>query len=125
MRPFVHPPREEITLQGVLHALADPVRLELFRTLTDVSGGPISCVKCAPADMPKSTLSHHFQVLREAGLVRSEKRGAEVVNAPRLDDIEARFPGLLAAIIRAADCRDDHGPEFAGTKADQTGRRRP
>jgi DNA-binding transcriptional ArsR family regulator len=103
MRPFIHPHRDEITLQGVLHALADPVRLTMFRTLAGLSCTPMSCVKCAPPDMPKSTLSHHFQVLREAGLVRSEKKGAEVVNMPRLDDLESRFPGLLAALMRAAD----------------------
>lgn len=103
MRPFVHPPRHEITLQGVLHALADPVRLGIFRTLAGLSRAPISCSKCAPGGMPKSTLSHHFQILREAGLVRSEKKGAEVVNVARLDDVEARFPGLLAAVMRAAE----------------------
>ena len=103
MRPFVHPQRDEITLQGVLHALADPVRLGIFRHLTGLARAPMSCTKCAPVDMPKSTLSHHFQVLREAGLVRSEKKGAEVVNVTRLEDVEARFPGLLAAVMRAAE----------------------
>jgi len=102
MRPFVHPPRDEITLQGVLHALADPVRLDIFRRLVDSATG-ISCVKCAPPEMAKSSISHHFQVLREAGLVRSEKRGTEVANAPRLDDVDARFPGLVASIMRAAE----------------------
>src|ERR1051326_2079945 len=102
MRPFVHPPREEIALQGVLHALADPVRLEIFRRLVR-SDAAMSCVRCAPPEMAKSSLSHHFQVLREAGLVRSEKRGTEAVNLPRLDDVEARFPGLLAAIMAAAE----------------------
>lgn len=102
MRPLVHPRRDEITLQGVLHALADPVRLGMFRTLAGLADAPMSCTKCAPGDMPKSTLSHHFQVLREAGLVRSEKKGAEVVNVARLEDIEARFPGLLSAVMRAA-----------------------
>lgn len=102
MRPFVHPHREEITLQGVLYALADPVRLELFRKLTGISSAPMSCVKCAPAEMAKSTLSHHFRILREAGLVRSEKKGTEVVNMARREDIEARFPGLLPVILNSA-----------------------
>jgi DNA-binding transcriptional ArsR family regulator len=103
MRPFFHPSREEITLQGVLHALADPVRLGIFRRLAEPAGGPASCIRSAPAEMPRSTLSHHFQILREAGLVRSEKRGAEAVNTARLEDIEARFPGLLSAILGAAE----------------------
>jgi DNA-binding transcriptional ArsR family regulator len=98
MRPLVHPARDEITLSGVLYALADPVRLAIFRRLAAAGSG--SCVACAPPALPKSTLSHHFRVLREAGLVRSERRGTEVANIARLEDIEARFPGLIAVISR-------------------------
>jgi DNA-binding transcriptional ArsR family regulator len=101
MRPLVHPASEEITLSGVLYALADPVRLEMFRRLAD--RGEVNCSGCAPIELPKSTLSHHLRVLREAGLVRSEKRGTEIVNAARLADLEARFPGLVGSISRAAD----------------------
>jgi DNA-binding transcriptional ArsR family regulator len=100
MRPFVHPGPEEITLSGVLYALADPIRLEMFRRLAEL--GEVNCSGCAPIDLPKSTLSHHLRVLREAGLVRSEKRGTEVVNTARLADVQARFPDLIAAISRAA-----------------------
>jgi DNA-binding transcriptional ArsR family regulator len=114
MRPFVHPAPDQITLQGVLHALADPVRLAIVRRLADCGPFPASCTACTPSDMPKSTRTHHFQVLREAGLVRSEKRGAEVINAARLEDVEARFPGLLKAILQAADaaapCGGGAGP---------------
>ncbi|CAH2601090.1 Uncharacterized HTH-type transcriptional regulator YczG [Rhodovastum atsumiense] len=101
MRPFLHPKREEITLSGVLHALADPVRRAMFRRLA--AHGPDSCIACAPPALPKSTLSHHVRVLREAGLVRSEKRSTEVSNTARLDDIEARFPGLIAVILGCKD----------------------
>ena len=101
MRPLLHPRPEEISLQGVLHALADPIRLALFETLQN-GPSPLSCIRCAPAAMPKSTLSHHLAVLREAGLVRSERRGAEIVNASRAADVEQRFPGLLGAILNAA-----------------------
>ena len=66
MRPLTHPRAEEISLQGILHALADPVRLELFRTLCRGRTAPASCVRCAPCDMPKSSISRHFQILREA-----------------------------------------------------------
>jgi DNA-binding transcriptional ArsR family regulator len=101
MRPLVHPTREDITLQGVLHALADPVRRAIFRRLALIGAG--SCVSCAPPDLPKSTLSHHIRVLRDVGLVRSEKRGTEVANMARLEDIEARFPGLIPLILRCED----------------------
>ena len=102
MRPLLHPPGDAITLQGVLHALADPARLELFRRLCIGPAEAVSCVRCAPSAMPKSSLSRHFQVLREAGLVRSERRGAEMVNASRRPEIDRRFPNLLAAILSAA-----------------------
>lgn len=101
MRPLIHPAAEDITLQGVLHALADPARLEMFRRIAAHSQG-VSCTASAPLDMPRSTRTFHTQVLREAGLVRSERRGTEVTNVARLDEVEARFPGLLAAILNAA-----------------------
>jgi DNA-binding transcriptional ArsR family regulator len=101
-RPFIHPAADTITLESVLHALADPARLEIVRKLR--SGGcPMNCSTAAPDKLPKSTQSHHYQVLREAGLIRSERRGTEVVNTLRCGDIDARFPGLLPAILAAAD----------------------
>jgi DNA-binding transcriptional ArsR family regulator len=51
--------------------------------------------------IPKSSLSHHFKVLREAGLIRSEQLGVEMRNTSRCAEIEGRFPGLLPAIISA------------------------
>lgn len=100
-RPFLHPEIEVIRLDSVLYALADPVRLEIVRRL---AGGdcPLNCSASAPAHLAKSTLSHHFQILREAGLVRSERRGTEVVNVSRTDEIEAKFPGVVSAILKAA-----------------------
>jgi DNA-binding transcriptional ArsR family regulator len=103
MRPLVHPSREEITLQGVLHALADPARLAIFRRIKQQGGTPISCTACTPADMPRSTRTHHLRILREAGLIRSERRGTEVLSVARLADLRARFPGLLTAVMRAAE----------------------
>ncbi len=100
-RPLLHPPSEELKLESVLYALADPIRLEIVRRLV---GGdcPLNCSSAAPAHLPKSTQSHHFQILREAGLISSERRGTEVVNTLRLDEIEERFPGVVAAILKAA-----------------------
>lgn len=101
MRPLIHPPIAEVSLQGVLHALADPARLEMFKRM-QVQTCPTRCAALAPEGMAKSTQSFHFQVLREAGLIRSERRGAELVNTPRTQELEARFPGLIAAILQAA-----------------------
>ncbi len=108
-RPFVHPPIDDVTLDAVLHALADPARLEIVRNLME-GGCPMNCTAAAPTSLPKSTQSHHYQVLREAGLIRSERRGTEVVNTPRCEELDQRFPGLLSAILRASDaeaCRKE------------------
>lgn len=100
-RPFVHPELPDIKLESVLYALADPMRLKIMHKLT--SGGcPMNCSMAAPESLPKSTLSHHYQVLREAGLIRSERRGTEVVNSPRCGEIESKFPGLISSIMKAA-----------------------
>jgi len=100
-RPFVHPSLEDITLESVLYALADPTRLAIIRTIAS-RGCPTNCQTAAPENLPKSTQSHHYQVLREAGLIRSERRGTEVVNTLRCSEIEEKFPGLVPAIMKSA-----------------------
>ncbi len=100
-RPFVHPPIEDVKLESVLYALADPARLAIVSKLA--SGNcPLNCSAAAPADLPKSTQSHHYQVLREAGLIRSERKGTSVENSLRCDELEKRFPGVMQAILKAA-----------------------
>ncbi len=102
MVQFVHPSTEDITLSGVLAALADPVRLKIFMSLM-AQEGCMSCTEAAPDNsIPKSTLSHHFRILREAGLIRTIKRGVENRNVPRAEDIDARFPGLLQTLLPLA-----------------------
>jgi DNA-binding transcriptional ArsR family regulator len=101
-RPFVHPAVEDIALESVLYALADPTRLEIVKKLFVEDCG-LNCSMAAPADLPKSTQSHHFQVLREAGLIRSERRGTEVVNSLRCGEIDKRFPGVVASILKASE----------------------
>lgn len=107
-RPLLHPATDELRLENVLYALADPMRLEILRRL--VAGDcPLNCSSAAPSHLAKSTQSHHFQILREAGLIQSERRGTEVVNSHRLDEIERKFPGVVAAILAAAkpfECPD-------------------
>ncbi len=101
-RPFVHPAVEEVTLESVLYALADSTRLEIVKKLSSESCG-MNCSMAAPPDLPKSTQSHHFQVLREAGLIRSERRGTEVVNSLRCAELEKRFPGVIGSILKASE----------------------
>lgn len=101
MTHFVHPATEDITLAGVLGALSDPMRLRILSNLVARRDGSLSCSGAAPcAGMAKSTLSHHFRVLRDAGLIRTTKQGVEHLNCVRWDDVNERFPGLLKAILR-------------------------
>jgi DNA-binding transcriptional ArsR family regulator len=99
MVQFVHPSREDITLAGVLAALADPMRLRIVKSLLD-RGDCMSCTEAAPCpDMAKSTLSNHFRILREAGLIQTSKKGVEHRNVVREADINSRFPRLLNTIV--------------------------
>jgi DNA-binding transcriptional ArsR family regulator len=101
MTRFVHPGLEDITLAGVLGALSDPMRLRILRKLLASRARSLSCSAAAPcAEMAKSTLSHHFRVLRDAGLIRTTKQGVENLNRVRWDEVNARFPGLLKAIMK-------------------------
>ena len=95
-----HPSRDEIELAAVLHALSDPVRLGMVRGLVGAGEGR----SCGSFDVPvtKSTCTHHFKVLREAGIIQQRQEGTKRVNTLRDDDLEARFPGLLATILEAA-----------------------
>lgn len=99
MRKLYHPPPDNITLPAILYALSDSYRLEIVRQLAlqdELTCGAL----CMP--VAKSTLSHHFKVLREAGVIQSRQDGRECYNSIRHKDLEARFPGLLAAILQAA-----------------------
>lgn len=94
-----HPGREEIELATVLHALSDPVRL---RIVAELAGGEERT--CGSFDLPvvKSTCTHHFRVLREAGVIKQRLEGTTKLNALRRDDLEQRFPGLLDAVLQAS-----------------------
>jgi DNA-binding transcriptional ArsR family regulator len=103
MRPLFHPPVEDVTVEGILHALSDPVRAAIFTDLA-TSNCAYNCstfLNVTEKTIPKSTLSHHFKALREAGLIRAERRGVEMHNTSRCSEIDSRFPGLIAAIINA------------------------
>lgn len=103
MKPLIHPSIENVTVEGILHALSDPVRVAIYAELAG-SHCAQTCsnfLQMPDRAIPKSTLSQHFRALREAGLVRSERQGVEMRNVSRCEEIEQRFPGLLPAILRA------------------------
>jgi len=103
MRPLIHPSIEDITVEGILHALSDPVRVAIYAELAGARCTNIcsNFLQISDRSIPKSTLSQHFRALREAGLVHSERRGVEMHNTSRCIEIEQRFPGLLPAILKA------------------------
>jgi DNA-binding transcriptional ArsR family regulator len=94
-----YPERDEIELVEVLHALGDPMRLQIVRILDDGEGA----IACHEMGLPisKSTGSHHLKVLREAGVVKGKVDGTRRYYTLRRDDLEARFPGLLDSVLQA------------------------
>jgi DNA-binding transcriptional ArsR family regulator len=100
MSTMTHPARDEIELSAVLHALSDPVRLSMVRALA-AAGNEQSC-RSFDVPVTKSTCTHHFKVLREAGVIHQRQHGTARLNALRAEDLEARFPGLLGTILAAA-----------------------
>lgn len=99
MRAFKHPAIEDVTLEHVFYALSDPVRLGIVRQLA--RGGEASC-SALDGGRPKSSMSHHFRVLRDAGLIRTRNDGVVHMNALRHEDVDRRFPGLLPMVLAAA-----------------------
>jgi len=97
---ITHPARADLELAAVLHALSDPVRLRMVVSLA-ADHGEHSC-KSFDVPVTKSTCTHHFKILREAGIIQQRQAGTARLNALRRDDLEARFPGLLATILEAA-----------------------
>jgi DNA-binding transcriptional ArsR family regulator len=97
-RNLVHADPAEVPLQDALDALADPVRRSILREL---SAEPDFTRACGTFHLPvsKATASHHFAVLRAAGLLEQVDRGSRRLNRLRRAEFEARFPGLLALVL--------------------------
>ena len=93
------PALEALEITQVMHALGDPMRLAIVRAIAQFEAGR-ACNQCACSSVPKSTLAHHFKVLRKAGLIRSLEQGTTLKNTLRTEELEERFPGLLAVILR-------------------------
>ncbi|KHN51895.1 ArsR/SmtB family transcription factor [Pectobacterium fontis] len=96
MRPFKHPVPDEFTLERVLYALSDPVRMEIVRHLA--AKGEATCSEL-DGGRPKSSVSHHFRVLRDSGLLHTTSSGTTHINRLRRNEMQQRFPGLLDAIL--------------------------
>jgi DNA-binding transcriptional ArsR family regulator len=112
MRPLFHPDVDDVPVEAILHALSDPVRVAIYADIVgqDCSQSCSAFLHLRDKPIPKSTLSQHFKILREAGLIRGERRGVEMHNTSRHTEIEQRYPGLLSAIVNA------HNIQLAGEK---------
>ena len=97
MKMLEMPAREEIELPDVLHALSDPVRLEIVRMLTRDGERVCGTLELPIAD---STRSHHLRILREAGVTATRAVGTQRLVSLRRDDLEERFPGLVDVLTR-------------------------
>ncbi|WP_455353972.1 ArsR/SmtB family transcription factor [Streptomyces sp. SYSU K217416] len=115
-RELAHPGRDDIRLEGVLHALSDPMRLIVVRDLATAQDE----LSCSYFDLPvtKSTTTHHFRVLRESGVIRQTYRGTAKMNGLRRADLDALFPGLLDSVLAAAAGQEGR----LGTRQDRPGK---
>lgn len=108
-RRVKHPETSRLRLETVLGALADPVRLSIVCALADEHED----MACVAFDLPvsKSTSTHHFRVLREAGIIRQYYAGTARKSSLRTDDLEERFPGLLPSVLNAERGRRGEHPD--------------
>ncbi|GAA3807568.1 MULTISPECIES: helix-turn-helix transcriptional regulator [Amycolatopsis] len=97
---IAHPELDEITVDDVLHALADPTRRAIIRLLQAEGDRP-----CGTFGLPvaASTLSHHFRALRKGGLIRQYDEGRQRMNTLRTAELEQKFPGLVDAVLANAE----------------------
>ncbi|AXB80581.1 helix-turn-helix transcriptional regulator [Novosphingobium sp. P6W] len=103
MRALVHPALEDISVSGILHALADPLRLRIFTDLlnADIPMGCAPYLQIGGRSVAKSTLSKQFVILREAGLIRSERKGPGLLSVTRWPELEKRYGPMILATIEA------------------------
>jgi DNA-binding transcriptional ArsR family regulator len=96
----IHPTREQISLDKLFVALGNPMRLSVVRALA--AGGEHPCGRLLQG-VSKSTLTHHWRVLREGGLIWQRPSGRELLLSLRREDLDARFPGLLDAVLNSIE----------------------
>ena len=125
MRPLFHPSVEDITVEGILHALSDPVRVAILAALvgSECSHTCSDFLNVNHKSIPKSTLSLHLKALREAGLIRGERRGVEMHNTSRCVEVDKRFPGLMASIVKAYSIQSQDKRQAGGAAKRKAGAR--
>src|SRR6202045_3023142 len=125
VRPLFHPSPQDITVEGILHALSDPIRAAIFADIVaqECSHNCSMFLTVSDKAIPKSTLSQHFRELREAGLIRGERRGVEIHKTSRCTELEQSFPGLIRAIVNAHAIQSRDEAQGKKRAAQRTARR--
>jgi DNA-binding transcriptional ArsR family regulator len=100
LKSYAHPALRDISLPDILQALSDPCRLAIVRALLAARSRELACADI-PLNVAKATRSHHFDVLRDAGIISSRCAGTRCLTSLRRRDLDRRFPGLLKLIARA------------------------
>jgi DNA-binding transcriptional ArsR family regulator len=100
VRTYEHPDPDDVSLSRVLFALSDPVRLGMVRVLAEREA--VNSLDLGP-EMPKSTVTHHTRILREAGVTRTRPEGRACWISLRRELLDRRFPGLLNAVLAALE----------------------
>jgi hypothetical protein len=114
MKAYAHPQLREIPLHAVMHALSDPCRVAIVRELLNARGRALACNE-VQLKVCKATRSHHFEVLRAAGIIHTQTEGTKCRTSLRRNELDRRFPGLLKLIagsreeIDAASSNAKHG----------------
>lgn len=108
MKPIIIPSIEDVTLPGVLFALGDPTRLQIALNLFN-SNDALTCMAAVEGidGLAISSRSHHFGILRQTGIIRSEKKGRETYNSLRVQELEAKFPNVLMSILKSANSNNE------------------
>jgi len=100
MTVLPQPTREQLDISRVLEALSNPIRQRVVAQLATTTDFTFTCGELLP-DLPKSTATHHWRMLRDSGVVEVERIGREFRAGLRREDLDARFPGLLDAVLAA------------------------
>jgi len=102
MKIYQHPDLSAVALATAMHALADPCRMAIVRALLAAGGRELACNEIA-LEQSKATGAHHFDTLREAGIIQTRTEGTKCLSAVRKKELEKRFPGLLALVLAERD----------------------
>ena len=97
MKSYTHPSLDDVTLTAVMQALSDPCRVAIVQTLLAEEERELACNEI-PLDVAKATRSHHFDVLRDAGIIFTRCEGTKCMTSVRRKELNKRFPGLLKLI---------------------------